>query len=323
MICIISVVMIFNLTSCAQRKPISIPSKSKQEENKPPKELDTLNKAVEKLETTLLEMHERSKKPLFIQQSEIQKQNGKNKKKEKQQSGSSSGGSSGGSSSSSSGSSGSSGQQNQKTSQIELVSPAEKLLEAKYEIQQMQLQVERANMEQLEQIKKDVLKLHDMWNAFESKAENQSLMQASIKEFETALNDLTKSIQSSNVYQSLVDVTQLYKYLPDFYATYVSDSPPEIGKIRYGAKKIVLLTEKSNFTGAKVTLDYITEIWMLTKPKLSKDSLDLINKFEFSISDLKDAIVAKNPVVINAKSEVILKVADEIEKDSKKKAKQK
>jgi len=311
MICIISVVMIFNLTSCTQRKPISIPSKSKQEENKPPKELDTLNKAVEKMETTLLEMHERSKKPLFIQQSEIQKQNEKNKKKEEQQS------------ESSSSSSESSGQQSQKSSQIELVSPEEKLLEAKYEIQQMQLQVERANMEQFEQIKKDVLELHNMWNAFESKAENQSLMQASIKEFETALNDLTKSIQSSNVYQSLVDVTQLYKYLPDFYSTYVSDSPPEIGKIRYGAKKIVLLTEKSNFTGAKVTLDYITEIWMLTKPKLPKDSLDLINKFEFSISDLKDAIAAKNPVVIKAKSEVILKVADEIEKDSKKKAEQK
>lgn len=62
---------------------------------------------------------------------------------------------------------------------------------------------------------------------------------------------------------------------------------------------------------------------MLTKPKLPKDSLDLINKFEFSISDLKDAIAAKNPVVIKAKSEVILKVADEIEKDSKKKAEQK
>lgn len=225
MICIISVVMIFNLTSCAQRKPISIPSKNKEEENKPPKELDTLNKAVEKMETTLLEMHERSKKPLFIQQSEIQKQNEKNKKKEEQQS------------ESSSGSLESSGQQSQKSSQIELVSPEEKLLEAKYEIQQMQLQVERANMEQFEQIKKDVLKLHNMWNAFESKAENQSLMQASIKEFETALNDLTKSIQSSNVYQSLVDVTQLYKYLPDFYSTYVYDSPPEIGKIRYGAKK--------------------------------------------------------------------------------------
>ncbi|MGB7605640.1 MAG: hypothetical protein WBL93_09210 [Lutisporaceae bacterium] len=305
LILIISVAMIFGLTSCAQRKPIPIPSKSGQnEQSKPPKELDELNKAVEKMETTLFEMHERSKKPLFIQQSEIQKQSGQSQQNQQSKS-----------------SSGSSGSSEQQPSQIELVSPQEKLLETKYEIQQMQLQVERANMEQFEQLKKDVLKLHSMWNAFEAKAMNQLLIQSSLLDFETALNDLTKSIESNNVYQSLMDVIQLYKYLPDFYMAYAFESPPEIGKIRYGAKKIVLLTEKNKYPEAKETLDYITGVWMLTRPRLSKDSLDLINKFEFSISDLKDAIDAKNPMVVKAKTEVMIKVADEIEKESKKQAK--
>lgn len=319
LILIISVAMIFGLTSCAQRKPIPIPSKSGQnEQSKPPKELDELKKAVEKMEKTLSEMHDRSKKPLFIQQSEIQKKTGKTQ--QNQQSKSSGGSSSGGSGGSSGGSSGSSGQQ---PSQIELVSPQEKLLETKYETQQMQLLVDRANMEQLELLKKDVLKLHSLWNAFEAKAVNQLLIQSSIQGFETTLNDLTKTIESNNVYQGLMDVVQLYKYLPDFYMAYTAESPPEIDKIRYGVKKIVLLTEKDKYPEAKETLDYINGVWVLTKPKLQKDSMDLINKLEFSISDLKNAIDAKNPMVVKAKTEVIIKVTDEIEKESKKKAKQK
>lgn len=319
LIFIISAAIIFSLTSCAQRKPISIPSKSKQqEENKPPKELDELKKAVEKLEKALVEMHERSKKPLFIQLSEIQKKSKKDTKQEKQQD------QGGQDQQNKQGKdSGSSGQQSKQPSQVELVTPQEKLLEEKYEIKQMKLQIDRANMEQLEQLKKEVLKLHSMWNAFEAKAKNQLLMQDSLLEFETALNDLTKSIDSNNVYQGLMDVVQLYKYLPDFYIAYTSESPPELDKIRYGAKKIVLLTEKNNYTGAKETLNYMTGIWMLTRPKLPKDSLDLINKFEFSFSDLKSAIEAKNSTIVKAKTEVMIKVADEIEKDSKKKAKQK
>jgi hypothetical protein len=88
LIFIISITMIFSLTSCSQqRKPIPTKqSSSKQgEQSKPPKELDKLSKAVDKIEKTLSEMHERSKKPLLIQQSEIAQQQGQGKGKQQQQ----------------------------------------------------------------------------------------------------------------------------------------------------------------------------------------------------------------------------------------------
>ncbi|OGO78996.1 MAG: hypothetical protein A2Y23_14715 [Clostridiales bacterium GWB2_37_7] len=308
LILIVSVSMILSLTSCApQKKPVPQTSKSQEEQNKPPKELDELSKAVEKTEKALYEMHERSKLPLFIQQEEIKKQEEKQKKEQggqEQQNDQESG-------------------QGKQSSQVELVTPQAKQVEPQLEIKQMKIEIERANLTQIEQLKKDVIELHGLWNAFEAKAVSQFVMQSSIEDFEDALNNLTKSLDSNNVFQGLLDVTQLYKYLPDFYLTYSSDYPPEIDKIRFAIKKTQLLGEKKNYPAAKEAVDYLTGIWMLTRPKLNKDSIDMINQIEFALSDLNKAIEMQNDTIIKAKTEVILKVADELEKANSKKEQKK
>jgi uncharacterized membrane protein YgcG len=190
-------------------------------------------------------------------------------------------------------------------------------MQPQLQTQQMSQQVQQANTKQLEQVKKDVADLHTAWNAFESKSQNQLLMQDSISGFESTLNSLTKSAQSNNVYQSLLDVTQLYKYMPDFYVSYSSKTPPELGKLRFGAKKILLLSEKGKFTDAKDTYDYMAGVWSAIRPKLPTDSKDKINQMEFSFTDLKNAIEAKDPTIVKAKADVMLKIIDELEKGGK------
>lgn len=299
---IISASMIFSLTSCSQQKKPVPKAPSKEEENKPPKELDDLNKAVEKIEKALVDMHERSKMPLFIQQEEIKKMS-----KSKEQS--SSGGQQGG--------------QSKQPSEVDLVTPEAQQLEPKLELEKMKLEIEKANATQFEQFKKDVLELHGLWNAYEAKAVALIMMQSSIKDFEEGLNALTKSIENGDVFQSLLDVTQLYKYLPDFYLAYTAKSPPEIGKIRFAIKKIQLLSEKKNYAGAKEVSAYLMSVWMVTRPKLNKESKDMINQIEFAISDLNEAIESKNDTIVKAKTEVILKVADKLEKANEKKEEKK
>lgn len=300
MICI---AMIFSLASCSQQKKPAPSTNQEVQQNKPPKELDDLSKAIDKMEKTLFNMSERSKKPLFLQQQEVSKQKqGKQLGSEDQNQ-----------------NKGSGGQQGQQTTEIELTSPEKKLDEYKYESQQMQIQVDRANLEEFDQLKKDVLELHSLWNAFEAKAVSQFIMQSSINDFESALNNLTKAVKKSDAYESLLQVTQLYKYLPDFYLVYTYEAPPEIGKLRFAAKKIYLLSEKEQYDAALEALDYMTAVWLLTRPKLNEDSKDLINQFEFAVSDLKTAIDEKNGMIIAAKTEVIIKVADELEKVNKKK----
>lgn len=298
---IISASMIFSLTSCSQQKKPVPKAPSKEEENKPPKELDDLSKAVEEIEKALVEMHERSKMPLFIQQEEIKKMS-----KSKEESGS--GGEEG---------------KGKQPSEVELVTPEAQQLEPKLELEKMKLEIEKANATQFEQFKKDALALHGLWNAYEAKAVALIMMQSSIKDFEEGLNALTKSIENGDVFQSLLDVTQLYKYLPDFYLAYTAKSPPEIGKIRFAIKKIQLLSEKKNYDGAKEVSAYLMGVWMVTRPKLNKESKDMINQIEFAISDLNEAIESKNDTIVKAKTEVIIKVADKLEKANEKKEEKK
>ena len=266
-----------------------------------------MSKAVEKNEKTLYEMYERSKKPLFIQLEEIKKKSS-GQEQSQQKSDSDGGNSSGGQQGSQS-----------KASEVELVTPQAKEMEPQLEIQKMKLEIEKANLSQIEQLKKDITELHSLWNAYEAKAVNQLIIQSSILDFENSLNALTKSIDSEDVFQSLLDVTQLYKYLPDFYMAYKPESPPEIGKIKFAAKKLQLLGDKKDYTAAKEVLDYLMGVWLLTRPKLNEGSKDMINQIEFAVSDLKKAIEEKKDTIIKVKTEVILKVTDKLEKANEKK----
>ena len=311
LIFIISVTMILALTSCAQqKKPVPKTAKSAQDENKPPKELEELSKAVKKIEKSLMEMHERSKKPLFIQQEEIKK---KSKEKAEEQGGQEQQQSGGGSSG------GQQGGQSKQPSAVELVTPEAKEIEPQIEIQQMKKEIDQGNMTELDKMKEDAIKLHTQWNAFEAKAASKFVVQSAIVDFESSLDRFTKALEKDDVFDSLMNVIQLNKYLPDFYLAYTPDYPPEIDKIRFAAKKIQLLSEKDDYAGTKQILDYLSGVWMPARSKLNKESLDLINQFDFAASDLKKAIEAKDKVTIKAKTEVMLKIADELEKTNSKK----
>ena len=89
-------------------------------------------------------------------------------------------------------------------------------MEPQLEIEKMKVEIEKAKATQFEKLKKDVTALHGLWNAYEAKAVAPIGIQTSVADFEEGLNALTKSISNQDAFQSLLDVTQLYKYLPDF-----------------------------------------------------------------------------------------------------------
>lgn len=306
-----------NLSACSpQKKPDLKKAQQEAEEKKPPEELDKLKESIKKVEKSLESLYEEGKKPMFIQQEKIEKQaagQGANKGQEEQGqqsggqgdgSGDSGGGSSGGGSSGGSSSGGSSSQQQ---TQAPKLTP-----------EQLKLKLEQEKYKKFESIKKDVQSLHSSWNSYEAKAITDFAMQSAINDFESALNNLTKTVESQDAYQSLLEVNQLYKYLPDFYMLYESKVPPDLDRIRFSAKKIMLLSDKKDFTGANDVLLYFENIWMTARPKLKKDNAEEVSKFEFAFADLKNAVIAKNDMIVRAKAEVLLKLVDEIEKKAEK-----
>lgn len=296
---ILLILALFDFSGCSPKKKPETPEKqSQQEEKEPPKELDKLKEGIEKIEKALNAVYDESKKPFFIQQEKIEgnEKKGQEDKSGEQESGQQEGGSS---------SSGGSSSGSQQTT-------------AKLTTEQIKLKLEQENFKKFEAIKKDIMKLHSAWNNYEPKAIADFAIQSSLNDFEAALNNLTKAVEMRDTYQSLLEVNQLYKYLPDFYMLYKTKAPPDLDRLRYAVNKIMLVGEKKDFTTANDTLAYLENVWMTTRPKLKKDNLQMMSKFEFALSDLKNAIIAKNDMIIEAKSEVILKLVDEIEKAAEK-----
>jgi hypothetical protein len=300
----------FSFTACsAQKKPNLQSTQKKAEEKKPPEELDKLKDSIKKVEKALETLYEESKKPMFIQQEKIEKQATQGGK----QAGGGEGGSSGeqgGGGSGSSGGGGGGGGDGKQQMQAPKLTP-----------EQLKLKLDQEKYKKFESIRKDVLALHSSWNSYEAKAIADFAMQTTINDFESALNNLTKTVETQDAYLSLLEVNQLYKYLPDFYMLYESKIPPDLDRLRFAAKKIKLLSEKQNFTGANDVLLYFENIWMTARPKLKSDNAEIVSKFEFAFSDLKNAVIAKNGMIVEAKTEVLLKLIDEIEKKAKKASK--
>ncbi len=296
------ILSLLGFAACSpQKKPQLEKAQKEEQEKKPPEELDKLKESIEKVEKALEAIHEESKKPMFMQQEKIEKQSSEGGQKQEEGQGGQSeekGGSGGGS-----GESGG-GQQQPQTPKL---TP-----------EQLKLKLEQDKYKKFEAIKKDVLALHSAWNSYEAKAISDFAMQSAINDFESALNNLTKTIESQDAYLSLLEVNQLYKYLPDFYMLYESKVPPDLDRLRFAAKKIQLLSEKTDFTGTNDVLLYFENIWMAARPKLKSDNAEAVSKFEFAFADLKNAVIAKNAMIVEAKTEVLLKLIDEIEKKAEK-----
>ena len=240
---------------------------------------------------------------MFIRDEKIQKQASENGKKEE---GSSEGSdsSSEGSNSSSEGSDSSSGEPDSQKSQ-------------KLSPEQLKLVLEQEKDKKYENIGKDVLNLHSAWNSYEAKAISDFAMQTTINDFEASLNNLTRTTEVQDAYQSLMEVNQLYKYLPDFYMLYEVKVPPDLDRLRFAAKKIQLLSDRQDYSTASDVLLYFENIWMTARPKLKSNNAEIVNKFEFAFADLKNSVIAKNDMIVKAKAEVLLKLIDDMEKNSK------
>lgn len=286
------------LTSCSpQRKPPAKESKQQEEEKEIPKELNDLKKSIEKIEKTLMTIHEDEEK-------EKEKQNvsseDKNDKESSQQQ----------------------GQSSQGNEQLQIQIKPEELSEynkqqKKIEEQDKKLKKENELLEKFDTLKKDVTELHSLWNTVEPKLMSSLAPQNSINNFENALNLFTNTIQKPDAFTNLLSLIELYKYLPDFYELYKTKEPPDLDRLRFGVKKIKLVSEKDDYNNEKIALDYLFEKWSKAKPKFKKDSMSSINKFELALNDLKTSIESKNKTIIRVKSEVLIKIIDEIAEASK------
>jgi len=293
-------IVITCLASCSPQLKPSPGASQKEDENKPPKELEELRKSIEEIEKTLMSMYEDKKK---AQQGIVSPSGGGNQQGQSEGQGGEQSGQQGGQQ----------GSQSQITIEMEPKELTEFTKQQQLAKQQEELaKKQKETLMKFEDLKKKVADLHGKWNSFEPKAVKALAQPKSIEEFEKSLDDLTSTIQSKDEYMSLLAVNQLYKTLPDFYELYTTKEPPDLDRLKFSVKKIKLLAEKEDYNSMKPTMEYLINVWSAAKPKLKKDVNDLMNNFEFALNDLKTAVENKSKIIIDAKSDVLTKIIDQI-----------
>ena len=301
---------LFTISCTALKKPAKEKSMQQGKEKEIPKELEELNRSIEKIEKNLMSIHEKEKKP-DTEEEEGKTDDEKPESNESQEEG-------GEKKDDSKGQSEPSG--NKKELQIQL--KPEEL--SKYEDEKKKIEdKEKKNKEekeatkQYEAIKKDSAQLHSLWNDTEPELLKSLAPQISINNFENALNYFTNNIEKPDSYANLVSLFELYKFLPDFYELYNTKYTPEIDRLKFATKKIKLISENDDYDNMTITMDYLSGIWEKAKPKLDKESMDLINKFDLALSDLKESIESKNKTIIQVKSEVLIKIFNKLTEEPK------
>ena len=284
-------ISILSCIACSpQKKPMQKQAQTKEDDKKPPKELEDLKKALDNIEGGLEKLYEKEKqsKNQIISGEDIKKSTPKPKNNSSE---------------------------GEKQLQIQI--DADELSkydqeQKKLEEENKKLKEEKEKIEETEKLKKDILNIHSLWNSFEPKAVADLASQDSIHNFENALNEFTTAMNENDVSIHLLSINELYKYLSDFFDLYETDEPSELYKLEYGIKRIKLVSEKGDFDSAKKSFDYIVEAWNKTKPKLKENSMSIMNKLNFSLNDLKTSIETENSSIIEAKTDVALKIIDEL-----------
>ncbi len=301
---IIIISFIYLISCTPQKKPAKEPEKQEEKEEVP-SEIKELKKNVEKIEKTLDSIHkdkeqlnpEEKKEDNNNESEESNKGNSEEESSKKEK------------------------EQNEQKEKLQIQLRPEELSEYEEQLKKIEEQKKKEKknedvLKKFDSLKDEVAELHSLWNSAEPKLIKSLASQSSIKNFEKALNILTNTILEPDEYVNLLSLIELYRYLPDFYELYKTKEPADLDRLRYGIKKIILVSEKDDYENEIASFDYLQNIWSKAKPKFDEDLISTINRFDLALTDLKASIDNKNKIIIKAKAQVLIKIIDEISEKS-------
>lgn len=168
-----------------------------------------------------------------------------------------------------------------------------------------------------QEISSTINKLHYQWNGYLPSATKKNANRQLIDNFDNALNALTSTIQTKDKNKTLLAANNLYSYVPDFYMLYKTESSPEIKRIRYYARNIVLNSNILNFEQADKDIISIKATWAIYKNTIAQENQDLSSKLDYSIYELEKVVAEKNQPLIDIKGRITISNTKSLEKAAK------
>jgi hypothetical protein len=157
----------------------------------------------------------------------------------------------------------------------------------------------KADWPKLEQ---DIAKIHEQWNNFQSEAIKSGASLEMIDDFSNTLNHLTMTITRQELYEGLITITNLYDKTIDIEKLFKTKTPPDIKKILYYGRLATYNILNNDEIGAKESINNAFTAWYTVKPQV-EDTTKSSNA-EFSLRELEQAIMEKDPNLIKIKAQI-------------------
>lgn len=172
--------------------------------------------------------------------------------------------------------------------------------------------------EKWSEVDKLVNDLHFQWNEFMPEVAKKGADLKFIDSFDTALNSLTTTVASKDKEKVMTSANELYKNIPDLYSIYRTKMSPEVKRLIYYTRDIILESARDNWTQVKKDNDSIERSWSLFKNTLDKEQQQIADKLNFSIYELKKVTGDKNKQLSGLKGKIVLNNIKELEQSFEK-----
>ena len=160
--------------------------------------------------------------------------------------------------------------------------------------------------------------LHYQWNDYMPDAVKKGADHKITGNFSNALNLLTNTIRTKDKINTMSAANNLYRCITDLYSLYRTEMSPEIKRVRYLIRNIILDSTTANWENAAKDISGINDSWPLLKNTFGKEQQKDMGKLDFSILELENVVNEKNAALTDIKGRVALSNIQSIEKSYEK-----
>lgn len=161
-------------------------------------------------------------------------------------------------------------------------------------------------------MQKDVEKLQSSWSNYVNVATNDGASNDLIKNYETQLDILTTKVMERQEESLLDAANDLYRYYPKFFDLYKHQAPPNVKDMKYYIRKIIIDSEKEQWSQNKDSIDSIKQAWETAKSRMEKPDRDMNRKIEAAIDSFTRSVQQQNKHLIKMKGNILIKNLEEI-----------
>ncbi len=151
-------------------------------------------------------------------------------------------------------------------------------------------------------VEKSVTQIHTRWNNFQSEAVKAGANLEMTDLFSSKLNELTVTLTRQQLYEGLLASNDLYDTSISFESLFKTKSPPDARRVLYNLRDATYRALNAEEHEATKAAQNAIRLWDTVKPQLQ--DIAILNKVEYSLKEMEQAIKEKDPNLIKIKARI-------------------